>query len=186
MLLRKARQVFWKWPYWFPPALNFPVCCMVSPCCLRTRKDTWLHLLAEAPLLLKPFFTYFYICLLDSLWCTQTRSKCCAHIRQVREISSVCSGSLCCQTHAVVPWEPELAVAFDLSQWCSHCLHASVANDGKGKQFAVSHPSSNTKWKMWAFQIEAQMMQGQYFGLLFWFLFELENRCWINMFRVES
>lgn len=38
MLLRQARQVFWKRPCWFPPALTFPtVYCLVSLCCLRKR-----------------------------------------------------------------------------------------------------------------------------------------------------
>lgn len=38
MLLRKARQVFWKRPCWFPPALTFPtIYCLVSLCCLRKR-----------------------------------------------------------------------------------------------------------------------------------------------------
>lgn len=174
MLLRKARQVFWKWPYWFPPALNFPVCCMVSPCCLRTRKDTWLHLLAEAPLLLKPFFTYFgtsHVPVGLSLVHTDAEQVPCPRQASWRDFQClpwvfVPSKTRCCSVGASASccfWpEPE---------WCSHWLHASVAKVGKAKQFAVSHPSSNSKWKMWAFQIEAQMMQGQCFRLLFWFLF---------------
>lgn len=58
------------------------------------------------------------MCLLDSfsLWYTQTQAKSHACTKQVRDISSVWSGSQHFQTHAAVPWELELAVAFDLSQ----------------------------------------------------------------------
>ena len=114
-----GRQVLWKWPCWFPPALPFPtIYCMVSLCCLRTRTPDFTCL--QKPLCCSSLSLHVWdiprACRTLSLWRTQTQTKHHAHTKQVGEISSVCSGSQRCQTHAAVPWELELAVAFDLSQ----------------------------------------------------------------------
>lgn len=102
-----------------PTSTQFPSLLHDFPMLPKNKEGHLASSACRSPSVAQAFLYVFWdmpMCLLDCLWCTQTLSKCRAHIKQVGEIYSVCRGSLCCQTHAVVPWEAELAVAFDLSQ----------------------------------------------------------------------
>lgn len=72
----------------------------------------WLHLCAEAPVLLKPFLARLGH---GSAWCTQMQTQQQASSRQLRDFQCL-QWPWHCQSCAAVPWERELPVAFGPSQ----------------------------------------------------------------------
>lgn len=104
----------------------------------------WLHLRAEAPVLLKPFLARLGH---GSARCTEMQTQQQASTKH-SEISSVCSGLGTAKAVLLSRGNGScLLLLVRARGWCSHCLHASVANDGGAEHLPVSQPASSIKGK---------------------------------------